>query len=161
MTVMRVIARPMLASMFIFGGASALKSPGRRAEKAQPVADAIATATDVHIDGATLVRANAAVHLAAGLGLATGRLPRLSALALAATMPPTTAAGHQFWNETDPAQRTNQTIHFLKNVAMTGGLLMSTLDPDPHKTGVGRRATQRIGRTRSNLRAKRQSHESA
>ncbi len=139
MTVLRVIARPMLASMFIYGGASALKSPGRRAEKAQPVADAISQAANVPVDGATVVRANAAVHLVAGLGLATGRFPRLSAMALAATMPPTTYAGHQFWNETDPAQRTNQTIHFLKNVAMTGGLLLSTLDPDPKKEGIAHR----------------------
>lgn len=145
MTVLRVIARPMLASMFVYGGASALKSPGRRVEKAQPIADTIKKAVpDAPVSGATLVRANAAVHLVAGLGLATGRAPRISALALAATMPPTTYTGHQFWNETDPAQRTNQTIHFLKNVAMTGGLLMSTLDPDPHKKFIGRRAKDRV-----------------
>ena len=145
MTVLRVIARPMLASMFVYGGAAALKSPGRRVEKAQPIADAIKRAVpEAPVNGAVLVRANAAVQVVAGLGLATGRLPRLSALALAATMPPTTAAGHQFWQETDPAQRTNQTIHFLKNVSMTGGLLLSTLDPDPHKKFIGRRAKDRV-----------------
>jgi len=135
----------MLASMFVYGGASALKSPGRRVEKAQPIADAIRRAVpEAPVNGSVLVRANAAVQVVAGLGLATGRLPRLSALALAATMPPTTAAGHQFWQETDPAQRTNQTIHFLKNVSMTGGLLLSTLDPDPHKKFIGRRAKDRV-----------------
>jgi len=145
MTLLRVIARPMLASMFVSGGASALQDPGRRVERAEPVAEAIRkVAPNAPISAATLVRANAVVHLLGGIALATGRAPRLSALALAATMPPTTAMGHQFWNETDPAQRQNQKVHFLKNVAMTGGLLMSTLDPDPHKKFIGRRAKDRV-----------------
>ncbi len=155
MTVLRVVARPMLASMFVVGGVNALRSPGRRAEKAQPVADLIRKAApDAPVDGPTLVRVNAAIHVVAGTALATGRAPRLSALALAATMPPTTYAGHQFWNETDPAQRQNQLVHFLKNVTMTGGLLMATLDPEPHKKFIGRRAKDRVVETSDAVRAK-------
>ena len=41
MTLLRTVARPMLASMFIYGGATALKDPGPRAAKAQPTADLI------------------------------------------------------------------------------------------------------------------------
>lgn len=135
----------MLASMFVVGGISALKSPGPRVQKAQPTADLLKkVAPEAPVNGASLVRANAAVHVVAGLGLATGRLPRLSALALAATLPPTTLAGHRFWEETDPMQRANQRIHFLKNVAMTGGLLMSTLDPEPHKKFIGTRAKNKV-----------------
>jgi uncharacterized membrane protein YphA (DoxX/SURF4 family) len=39
-------------------------------------------------------------------------------------MLPTTAAGHAFWEETDPQRRKQQMIHFLKNASMTGGLLL-------------------------------------
>jgi putative oxidoreductase len=145
MTLLRTVARPMLASMFLYAGATALKDPGARAVKAQPTADLIKKyAPDLPVTGSNLARLNGAVHVVAGTALATGRLPRLSALVLAATLPPTTIVGHAYWNETDPAARANQRVHFLKNVSMAGGLLMSTLDPDPHKKFIGRRAKDKV-----------------
>lgn len=142
----------MLASMFIFGGATALKSPGARAAKAQPFADAIKKfAPDLPVNGDNLTRANGAVQLVAGAALATGHFPRIAAFALAATVPATTFAGHPYWNETDPVARANQRIHFLKNVSMTGGLLMATLDPDPHKKFIGRRAKDKVAETASSV----------
>lgn len=135
----------MLASMFVYGGAMALKSPGPRAAKAQPAADLIKKlAPQLPVDGASLTRVNGAVQLAAGLALATGHLPRLASFVLATTLPPTTVAGHRYWEETDPAARANQRIHFLKNLSMTGGLLMATLDPEPHKKFIGRRAKDKV-----------------
>lgn len=142
----------MLASMFVYGGALALKSPGPRAAKAQPTADLIKkVAPELPVNGSNLTRLNGAVQLVGGLALATGRLPRVAAFALAATLPPTTLAGHAYWNETDPAARANQRIHFLKNVSMAGGLLMATLDPDPHKKFIGRRAKDRISEAASSV----------
>ncbi len=135
----------MIASLFVYGGISAIKSPKVRAQRAEPVADLIRKAApQTRVDTATLVRVNGAVHVGAGLALATGRAPRLSAAALALTMPPTTLSGHRFWEETDPAARTNQTIHFLKNLAITGGLLLSTLDPEPKKKFIARRAKDKV-----------------
>ena len=145
MTLLRAVARPMLASMFVYGGATALRSPGPRAEKAQPTADLIKkVAPSLPVNGSNLTRVNGAVQLVAGLALATGHVPRLAALTLAATLPPTSFVGHPYWNETDPAARANQRIHFLKNVSMTGGLLMATLDPEPHKKFIGRRAKDKM-----------------
>jgi len=141
MTLLRSVARPMLATMFVTGGAMALRKPDALAGKAQPVADALRkVAPQVRLSATNVVRLNAVVHIAAGAALATGRMPRTSALVLAATMPATTVAGHPFWNETDPVARRNQRTHFLKNVSLTGGLLMSTLDPEPHKPWLGTRA---------------------
>ncbi|MCL3820069.1 DoxX family protein [Aeromicrobium wangtongii] len=145
MTLLRTVARPMLASMFVYGGAMALKQPGARAAKAQPLADLIKKiAPQVPVSGSSVTRVNGAVQLTAGLGLATGHLPRLSAFVLAVTLPPTTVAGHRYWDETDPAARTNQRVHFMKNMALTGGLLMATLDPEPHKKFIGRRAKDKV-----------------
>ena len=48
----------------------------------------------------TLVRVNAAIQLGAAAALATGRAPRLSAMVLAASLVPTTCAGHPFWEAT-------------------------------------------------------------
>ncbi|KAA1397692.1 DoxX family protein [Aeromicrobium ginsengisoli] len=152
MTLLRTVARPMLASMFIYGGATALKAPGPRAARAQPTADLIKKfAPELPVDGANLVRVNAAAQLLGGLALATGRFPRLAALGLAATMPATTVAGHPYWNETDPGARANQRIHFLKNVSMAGGLLMATLDPDPHKKFIGRRAKDKVNQAAASV----------
>ena len=58
---------------------------------------------------------------------------------LAASLVPTTAAGHRFWEESDPAQRANQRIHFFKNVSMLGGLMIASVDTEG-KPGVAWRA---------------------
>lgn len=145
MTLLRAVARPMLASMFVYGGVNALRNASAMAPKAEPVAELLRkVAPDVKVSEANLVRVNGAIHVAAGTALATGHVPRLSALVLAGTLVPTTAAGHPFWNHGDSAARQNQTIHFLKNVSMIGGLLMATLDPDPHKKFIGRRAKDKV-----------------
>ena len=142
----------MLASMFVYGGAMALKSPGPRAAKAQPVADLIQRiAPDLPVTGANLTRFSGGVQVVAGTALATGHFPRIAAFVLAATMPPTTVVGHAYWNETDPAAKANQRIHFLKNLSMTGGLLMATLDPDPHKKFIGRRAKDKVSEAASSV----------
>ena len=137
MTVTRLLARPMIASMFVVGGVNALNNPEMAAQRAKPVTDTViplgqklAPNAPIPTDPKTLVRANAAVQLAAGLALATGRMPRLSALTLAASLVPTTAAGHRFWEESDPDRKSNQRIHFFKNVSMLGGLLIAGVDTE-------------------------------
>jgi uncharacterized membrane protein YphA (DoxX/SURF4 family) len=146
MTVSRLIARPMLASMFLVGGVTALRNADNLAARAKPVTDRLVplikkTAPQVPVpqDPVTLVRINGAVQVGAGLALATGRAPRLSSAVLAATLLPTTAAGHRFWEETDPAAKAQQRLHFFKNVSMLGGLLISSGDTDG-KPGVAWRA---------------------
>jgi len=74
------------------------------------------------------VRGNAAVQVLAGALLALGLAPRMSALALAGSLIPTTLAGHAYWTIEDPAVRKLQRIQFHKNMAMIGGLLFAALD---------------------------------
>jgi uncharacterized membrane protein YphA (DoxX/SURF4 family) len=145
MTVLRSVARPLLASMFVYGGLDYIRNAKTMAPRAQPVADLIHNANPgIEISPANLVRANGVVNIAAATALATGHVPRSSSLVLAGSLLPTTINGHQFWNETDPVARKNQLIHFLKNLSLMGGLLMATLDPDPHKKFIGRRAKDRV-----------------
>src|SRR6202044_3854213 len=59
-----------------------------------------------------------------------GKFPRLSALALAATLVPTTLAGHPYWEVKDEKERAQQRIHFLKNLTMLGGLLIAAADTE-------------------------------
>lgn len=147
MKLTRAIARPMLASMFIYGGLDSVRDPKSKAAAAQGTADLITKTTGRQFEPADLVRFNGAVHVVAGAALATGRFPRLAALTLAATLGPTTSGGHRFWDEMEPGPKRNQTIHFLKNVSMTGGLLMATLDPGPKKKQP-RRASDNDGKAK-------------
>jgi putative oxidoreductase len=128
MDVLRGIARPMLASMFVYGGLDAVRTPAKKSQTAAPVVEPFVESFDLPGDVATWVRVNGAVQVAAGTALALGKVPRLAALALAASLVPTTLAGHRFWEEDDSAKRATQTIQFLKNVAMLGGLLLAADD---------------------------------
>jgi putative oxidoreductase len=150
MTISRLLARPLLASMFLYGGVNAIRNAEGHGKKAEPVidkltelADKVAPQLPIPHDPVTLVRINGAAQLVAGAALATGHLPRTSSAVLAASLVPTTLAGHRFWEETDPAQRKAQTINFLKNVSMLGGLLLASVDT-AGKPGVAWRARHAV-----------------
>ncbi len=135
MPLVRLIARPMLASMFVTGGINSLRNAGYLTERAKPVTDKLAPAVDsatsslpLSLDSKEMVQLNGAIHVVGGLMLATGRMPRLAALALAATLVPTTLGGHRYWEEDDAQQKANQKVHFFKNVSMMGGLLLASVD---------------------------------
>ncbi|MER7489669.1 DoxX family protein [Streptomyces sp. NPDC126497] len=129
MSLLRVLGRPMLASMFVAGGLDSVRNPQNVAPVAEsvvkPVTDRVAVLPDRTEDA---VRLSGAVQVVGGLLLATGRLSRPAALAVAVTLVPTTLAAHRFWEEEDPEQRMQQRIHFLKNLSMLGGLLIAADD---------------------------------
>ena len=129
MAVLRALARPMLASIFIVQGYDTLRHPERVAPRAGkvvgPLQERVSALPD---DTEQLIRINGGVQLVAGSLLAIGRFPRLSALALAATLVPTTLAGHPYWEAEDEKERAQQRIHFLKNLTMLGGLLIAAAD---------------------------------
>lgn len=129
MPVLRAIARPMLASIFAIQGFDTLLHPERTAALAEPVVRPVADRVPA-VPNSTeqAVRISGAVQVVAASLLAVGRLPRLSALAIAATLVPTTLAGHRFWEAEDDKDRAQQRIHFLKNVSMFGGLLIAAGD---------------------------------
>ncbi len=127
---LRPAARVLTGSTYVLLGYDALREPGGRVGLASPVLGAIRSqGVPLPEDDELLVRANAAVQVAAGALLALGRAQRLSALALAASLVPTTLAGHAYWSIEDPADRKLQRIQFHKNMALIGGLLFAVLDP--------------------------------
>jgi uncharacterized membrane protein YphA (DoxX/SURF4 family) len=131
MTVSRHLARPLLSSVFLVGGVDTLRNPTGKVAVAEDVAPAVAATIPglEAMETEQLVRINAGVQVAAGALLAIGRIPRLSALALAATLVPATAAGHRFWEHDGPLRAQHQT-HFFKNVSLFGGLLLAALDTE-------------------------------
>src|ERR1700761_7307017 len=129
MSVLRPVARPMMAAIFIVQGIDSLLHPDTKAPAAEkvvrPLAERVPAVPD-QVEQA--VRFNGAVQVVAGSLLAIGKFPRLSAAALAASLVPTTAAGHRFWESDDKQERAQQKVHFLKNVTMLGGLLIAAGD---------------------------------
>ena len=146
----RRIARPMLASIFIAGGIDALRKPEPKAGAAQPGLDQAVNALPASItdrlpsNPETLVQINAAVQIGAGTLFALGKAPRLSALALIGSLVPTTVAGHDFWNAENPEARAQQRTQLIKNVSLMGGLLIAAVDTEgkPSLGWRGRRAAR-------------------
>lgn len=149
MSVVRRIARPLIAATFVNGGLDQLRHPGSKADRAAPIVQKIAPALGLPNDTELLVRANGATMVGAGILFALGRVPRLAALALAATLAPTTVAGHAFWKIDDPQARAVQKLHFFKNTSMLGGLLLAIVDTDgkPGLSWRARRAARDTART--------------
>jgi uncharacterized membrane protein YphA (DoxX/SURF4 family) len=147
----------MLASIFVIQGYETLRHPELVASRAEPVVRPLAERIGpVPDDPLQAVRINGAVQVAAGSLLALGWWPRLSALAIAATLVPTTAAGHRFWEAESEQERKQQRIHFLKNASMLGGLLVAAGDTggrpsiawrSKHAARSGRRSLKRTART--------------
>ncbi|MFL6095799.1 MAG: DoxX family protein [Blastococcus sp.] len=141
----RRIARPLLAAPLVYGGISTLRKPQDRVPGARPVVERIAETADKQLpmqvprDVEQWVKADAVVKVIAGALFGLGRLPRLTALALSASIVPTTLAGHRFWEHTDPTERFGQLSNFLKNAGLLGGLLLAAVDTEG-KPSVGYRA---------------------
>ena len=151
----RRIARPLLASTFIYGGIDTLRNPQPRVAGARPVVETITEQADKRLpvqvprDPEQWVKIDAGVKIGAGLLLAFGKLPRLAALLLSASLVPTTVAGHRFWEANDPQEKSGQIVHFLKNLGLLGGLLLAAVDTEG-KPSVGyqaRRAAQKAADT--------------
>ncbi len=129
---LRPAARMLTGSTYVLLGLDALQDPGVRVDQAAGVLAAIRKVAPLPDDDEQVVRFNAGLQVVGGALLALGIAPRLSALALAGSLIPTTIAGHVYWTIEDPATRKAQRIQFHKNMAMIGGLLLAVLDdPNP------------------------------
>jgi putative oxidoreductase len=129
MTIVRRIARPLLAAPLIASGVDAVRHPGPHVEAARPLVDRAAGPLHLPNDPELIVRVSGAVTAAGGLLLAAGRLPRLSALAIVLAAP-TTQASTPFWREKDPEARRTQRTLLLKNLGLVGGALLAAVDTE-------------------------------
>ncbi|MGW6422708.1 DoxX family protein [Nocardia sp. NPDC055053] len=147
----RRVARTLLATTFVAGGVTALMNPKPRAAAATALADKgradlpDSLAARVPDDPSRFVQINAAVQIAGGLLLASGRAPRPAALVLAATVVPGTITEQDFWAESDPDKKAAKRAGFLKDLGLLGGLLITASDT-AGKPSLGWRARQALAR---------------
>ncbi len=71
-------------------------------------------------------------EIAGGLSLITGYHARWGALALFLYLIPVSLTIHNFW-ASPAAERQNQMIHFMKNVSIMGGLLVTASRSQPER----------------------------
>lgn len=155
MTLSRRLARPLLGSIFVTGGLDSFRRPGSKVGPAEPVVGRLQkTPLPLPSDTEAVIRLNGGAQVVAGTLLSLGRLPRLSAAVLAGSLIPTTWAGHRFWEETDPSAKGGQQVHFFKNVAILGGLVLAAVDTEGSPS-LGYRARRRAKAARKQARGAR------
>lgn len=108
-----LIGRFLIAALFLMSGIGKLTDlAGTTAQLSQhgvPYADTLALVAGI-------------AEVAGAAGLAFGLLTRIASAGLILFMIPTTLIFHAFWNF-QGAERMPQIINFMKNVAITGGLM--------------------------------------
>ena len=117
-----VLARGLLAGIFVVGGINQVKGAHLLADKVEAAKEEYGVVLDVA--GEDLVRLNGAGMALAGGALALGIAPRLSAAALIGLLVPTTIVGHPFWKIEDKAKRRTAVTGTLNNAAIIGGLML-------------------------------------
>lgn len=124
--VLRHLARPLLASWFVYNGVTTFLSPEERAAKVAPdLEPALADLGVPDVSATDVVKAHAIASTGAAAALALSRTPRTSALALFLLNTGSLGVDHAFWKETDPAKRREGLENFIKGAALLGGVLLA------------------------------------
>lgn len=129
MNFIRVIARPLLASVFITDAIDALRHPDTHAEKLRPLESTIDKAGEavpaIPTNLRSLVRIHAGLTLGAGVLFALGKAPRTSATILALASAPAAAAAHPLRTK---EQRAANLSPLLGKAAAIAGLTFAATD---------------------------------
>ena len=122
-----VLGRVLFGGYFVYNGINHFRNQEGMSQyagaKGVPAAEAVIPAT-----GALLI--------AGGLSIVTGVKPRLGLASIMGFLIPVTLQMHRFWEEQDPQQRTNESVHFAKNLALVGASMMMMQIQDPWPASV-------------------------
>ena len=138
MTILRAVARTMLASYFVVNGIKAMRHPEEFTEAAEPVAETLLplanqvlpkqAAVYLPEDTAGLVKVTGIAQILGGLSLATGIGRRFGAGVLAATMVPHVLASNPLG--TAGGDRDARYGLLSKNIALLGGVALAAMDTE-------------------------------
>ena len=151
MSLLRFAARSMLASFFVVNGLKAFRDPEPLVAAAEPVAKTFVpllertlppqAAAYLPEDTKGFVRLNGIVQVIGGISLATGIARRLGAGILALTMVPHLMASNP--RKAAAGQRDALVSILLRNVALTGGVLLAAQDTEGRPNLMWRARTQK------------------
>ena len=128
------VGRMILGGYFVYNGANHFLSTPMLAQYA---ASKGVPAPELAVMAAGLL------ILIGGLSVLFGLWPQIGAFCIALFLLVVSPVMHHFWAIADPAQRTGEMIHFMKNMAMLGGVLMMLGVPRPWPYSLEQR--RRIG----------------
>ena len=119
-----LLGRLIYGGFFLYNGINHFKNLKKLAQYAESKGIP-APEMAVGLSGALLV--------VGGVSILLGVKPKVGSTALLAFLGAVSPAIHDFWNATDPGQRQNDMIHFMKNLALSGGALalMGVEEPWP------------------------------
>ena len=151
MSLLRFVARSMLASYFVVNGVKAFRHPEVFVPDAQPLVDRVLPLLNSAVpkeaqgylpqDTTSFVKWNGVLQVIGGLSLATGLGRRLGAGALAVTMVPHVLTANPL--KAKGEARTAVSSQLGKNVALLGGVLLAAQDTEGKPNLAWRARTQR------------------
>ncbi|HEY8294352.1 MAG TPA: DoxX family protein [Micrococcaceae bacterium] len=128
MSIIRPLARPLLASTFIVAGLDRLRHADETANQLSPVLAQAVKALPFETDEKMLARVVGGTQLGAGILLALGKFSRLSALALTVTSVLNAVVEYRSADTSTAAGRAHRRNQLLKNVSLSGGVLLAAVD---------------------------------
>lgn len=132
MSIVRLLARPLVATGYIASGVEAYQKPSASAAKLESVLDqaeqAFPQLRAVTADRTQFAKGLAAAKVGAGSLLAIGLFPRLSAGVLLASSAVDTYAEYQAADTTTTESRTARRNNVLKDLSLVGALMIVSVD---------------------------------
>ncbi len=122
---MRSLARPLLASWFVYGGVRDALEPQARAAAAEPVFGPLLKDAGVDVPMETLVRVHSAATAATAAVLALSKTPRSAGVALTGLAAVTVATAPPFWRLPEGEDRDAALDQFIKNLSLVGGAMLA------------------------------------
>ncbi len=130
----RKIARPMLASVFVIDGVETVMNPAGRKDGAESALTQVRAALPRQYraflpkDPETAAQLVGGIKAGAGSLFALGKAPRTSATLLAATTLPSLLGRNAFWDTDDEDEKARRRTGALTDMALAGGVLLASVD---------------------------------
>ncbi|MHA7274955.1 DoxX family protein [Arthrobacter sp. HLT1-21] len=132
MTLVRVLARPMLASSFVVAGIDRLRNAEAAGTQLRPTLDrinrAVPSAASVTANEKVVAQALGAAQVGAAALLGIGRFSRLAALVLVGTAGLNTLVDFKSADSSTAEARKSRRNQLLKNVSLIGAVLLASVD---------------------------------
>jgi uncharacterized membrane protein YphA (DoxX/SURF4 family) len=141
LSIVRVVARPMLASTFIVSGLDRVLHADATAAQLAPVLGKVASALPVAVDEKTLAKVLGGAQVGAGVLLAAGKFSRLAGTVLTLASALNAVVEYGSADASTKEGKAHRRGQLLKNIALTGGAMLAAVDT-AGRPGVAWRAGQ-------------------
>lgn len=132
----RKLARPMLASVFVWEGVDNLRNASEHVKETEGFLKTVRKAVPSEYQGyipndpELVTRAIGGAKVGAGSTLALGKAPRTSAAVLAAATLPNLIGKNNFWAADNKEDKESRRNGFVTNTALLGALFIATQDTE-------------------------------